>query len=358
MKSEKNIDEMIGYVKSIGGEELEINEQELKNSYERTDAAPKGLAVKLLSIFGGIMATWSFVGFLFMFGIKDSPLGLITFGVIFFIASLVIVMGFKSILLDTSSISIFLISFFLISLGLFDYKLDKTFIFTITMLLALVALILNRNYMFTFISVFLFFLSIFLNIITSKLDFVFIHIYCGILGLLLTYYVMNEAKIIEKFRNISELYSPVRVGLIFSLILGLIFIGVNELSKKSADYLWISSTYFSFGIIYLIHFINKKFDVKSIQKQILIYGLSILIVASIILAPAISGSLLIILLCFYVNFRTGLAVGIISFIYFIGQYYYDLNFTLLEKSIMMFATGILFIIIYFITDRMMGNEKV
>jgi len=76
-------------------------------------------------------------------------------------------------------------------------------------------------------------------------------------------------------------------------------------------------------------------------------------------SPVILGILLIILLSFLVNYKLGLSVGILTFIYFICQYYYDLNYTLLTKSILLFSSGILFLIFYIFIHKYLGsNEKI
>jgi len=80
---------------------------------------------------------------------------------------------------------------------------------------------------------------------------------------------------------------------------------------------------------------------------------------STIFSPSISGAMIIVLLSFLVNYKTGLAIGIISLIYFISQYYYDLNFTLLTKSIILFSSGIVFLLFYlFTTKKLNSNEKI
>ena len=46
-------------------------------------------------------------------------------------------------------------------------------------------------------------------------------------------------------------------------------------------------------------------------------------------------------------------------IYFISQYYYDLNFTLLTKSILLFSSGVLFLLLYLFTHKnLTQNEKI
>ena len=91
----------------------------------------------------------------------------------------------------------------------------------------------------------------------------------------------------------------------------------------------------------------------------MIYILSALILVSTIFSPSISGGIVIVLLSFLVNYKTGLAIGIISIIYFVSQYYYDLNFTLLTKSIILFVSGIMFLLFYLFTAKNLNtNEKI
>jgi uncharacterized membrane protein len=95
------------------------------------------------------------------------------------------------------------------------------------------------------------------------------------------------------------------------------------------------------------------------REKTTIYALSFVLLLSTAMSPAIAGALLIILLAFMVNHKTGFAVGIISFIYFVSQFYYDLGYTLLLKSILMFSTGVLFMLIYLFTyKKLHANEKI
>jgi len=75
------------------------------------------------------------------------------------------------------------------------------------------------------------------------------------------------------------------------------------------------------------------------------------------ISPAISGSLLLLLLSFKVNYRTGVALGIMGFIYSIGMFYYDLNITLLQKSLIMFGSGVFFILLYFLIFKKSNSHE-
>ncbi|MFN5223253.1 MAG: DUF4401 domain-containing protein, partial [Bacteroidota bacterium] len=46
-----------------------------------------------------------------------------------------------------------------------------------------------------------------------------------------------------------------------------------------------------------------------------------------------------------------MTVGILSFLFTTIKFYYDLKFTLLEKSIMMMAVGVTFLVVYLVFKK-------
>ena len=160
-------------------------------------------------------------------------------------------------------------------------------------------------------------------------------------------------------RKLSLLYNPVRAALIFSLLAGLMFVGKRGLVHITAEFVWLSSAVTIPAVIYLVSFVPDILEIKEQKKRMIIYIASVLVLLPTSYSPALSGSLLIILLCFLVNYRTGFVIGIIAFIYFVGQYYYDLHFNLLTKSILLISTGILFIVFFLFTYKNAEvNEKI
>ena len=73
--------------------------------------------------------------------------------------------------------------------------------------------------------------------------------------------------------------------------------------------------------------------------------------------PAISVSFLLILLCFMVNYKTGFVIGILSLVYFIVQFYFDLSFSLLIKSEMLVASGLVFGAFYFFSNKKLATHE-
>lgn len=226
------------------------------------------------------------------------------------------------------------------------------------MVISLLTIGITKNYILSFISV-LTINGCFIYLIIDNDSYSLIHVYDAILLVLLTFVFLNEARLLAEKLFPSKLYNPIRIGLMISLITGLVFVGQRGIFDFGIKYIWASSIITIPLTIYIISIIVKTIGITKTKSLYIIYTLSILFLIPTAMSPAISGALLIILLSFMVNYKTGLVIGVISFIYFISQYYYDLNFTLLTKSIIMFVSGIVFLLFYVFTHKKIGqNEKV
>jgi hypothetical protein len=349
---------LLDSIRLSDGAEFECNEKAILNEYQNQQENKSSLAIKVLSIFGGFLATLAFLGFLAIAGLYDSELGLLIFGIGFIVSAIWLNKEYDKLIIDTFSISIYVTGFALFAFGLSEMKVDENVIAILIGIIALCSLFITQNYILSFISV-LAISGSFLTLIISNDLYGLIHLYIGVCTLLLTYLFLNEAKIISLNRKLSKLYNPIRIGLITSLLFGLITIGKRHLIPISQNHIWFSSIVMIFIIIYLVYIISRINEIESLKSKILIYSLSGLMLISTIFSPAISGAIIIVLLSFLVNYKTGLVIGVISFIYFISQYYYDLNFTLLTKSIILFSSGIVLLLFYlFTTKKLNTNEKI
>ncbi|PIF47498.1 uncharacterized protein DUF4401 [Chryseobacterium sp. 52] len=356
MRNKQEIKELLDYFQTTENKELKFDEEAIFADYQKNNSH-QSLAIKILSIFGGILASLSFVGFLLLAGLYDSGSGLLIFGTLSIIGGVFINKIYDKTIIDTISVSSYIIGFVLLAIGLFKMDMNENTVSLLFIMIAIAALFIVRSYIIIFISV-LIMSGAFLTLIASSKSFDVIHVYTSFLAIIVTVLFLQEAKIISVNRAFSKLYNPVRIGLIFSFLAGLVFLG-HDFIEVSGEYLWISSVVIILLIMYVLSRIFELLNISSMQQKAGIYSVSLLILSTTILSPAISGAILIILLSFLVNYKTSLAIGIIAFIYFVAQYYYDLHFTLLTKSILLFSSGILFLGLYLLTHKKLtSNEKV
>ena len=357
MKREQEIKDLLDHLQQTEGASFEFDEAGILGEVRKNESEKASLATKVLSIAGGFIATLSFLGFIFAVGFEKSEIILLFTGLIFIGGAIYVNKEFDKLILDTSAISAYVMGFLLLGIGMNQFKLDWNVICVTFILISSATLLITQGNILSFISVIIISGSFIFLIISNK-NYNLIHLYNAFFSILLIWSYLNEAKIITLSKEICKLYNPVRTGLIFALIIGLFVVGKRDLVKISADYVWLSSIVTIPILLYLIYRIIQIIKIRNQKLKILIYSLSALILLPTAYAPAISGALLILLVSFFVNYKTGIAIGAIATCYFVTQYYYDLNLTLLVKSLILFSTGVLFLLFYFLTDQSMSNEKV
>lgn len=358
MNKDTEIHELLKSVQNFEGNQIQMNEPAILAEYHKKDANKTSLAIKILSIIGGVFATQVFLGFLSLMGLFDSNIALLITGFIFVIAALFINRTFDKVIFDTLSISIYVAGLVLIGIGMRFFELNNSSIALVILVIASISLIVNQTYILSFMAV-LTVCSALLSLIIINKVYGFIHAYNILMAVMLTYVILNEAKIMTTNKILSKLYNPIRIGLIFSLLLGLIVSVNREVFDMHIGFIWISSILMLILVMYLVAQIIEIIGVNDQKKRIMIYALTVLVLSSTIFAPSILGAILIILLCFLVNYKTGFVIGIIALIYFFSQYYYDLSLSLLNKSIILISSGILFLVFYvFINKKSLKNEKI
>jgi hypothetical protein len=350
--------ELLNSIRLAEGTSFQYNEEAILHEYELQKENKSSLAIKVLSIVGGFLATLAFLGFLFIAGLYESELGMILFGLGLITSALILNRIYSKLIIDTFSVSSYVIGITLLIIGLFEMDFNENSVTLLIIFIAIISLLITQNYILSFIAI----LSVscsFLTLMFSNDLYNLIHLYIAFNVLMLTALFRYESKLITFNAKVSKLYNPIRIGLIVSLLAGLISIGRKHLIPISENHVWLSSILMILVIIYLVNRILIITEIKAVKSKLLIYLFTGLILISLLFSPSILGAIVILLLSFLVNYKTGLTIGVISLIYFISQYYYDLNFTLLTKSILLLSSGIVFLLFYvLITKNSISNEKI
>lgn len=358
MDKVKDIKPFLDTIGTDEGPSFSYDESAIKIEYAKQHRRRSNLVIKALSVFGILFATFAFFGFLALLGIYQSELGMLLLGSILITLSLLLNVKFDTLIIDTFGASIYVLGIVLVTFGLASFDLHEDLISLLVISIALCSLFIVQNYIVSFISV-LIIASCFLVLIFSNDLFELLHFYLVFYALALTYCSFSEPLFLTSGTKMSKVYGPLRVGLIFSLLFGLVAVGINQLAPPSQNLNWISSLVHILIILYLVGPITKMLGVDSKTTKTWIYTLTGLTLMPTLFAPSISGAFLIVLLSFRVHHKTGLGIGIVALIYFVIQYYYDLNLTLLVKSMLLFSSGVVFLLFYlFLTKKSRGNEKV
>lgn len=356
MEKLRNKMALLDRIRFVEGAEFTYNEQAILDDYKVADENKVSLAIKILSILGGLLAMLTFLAFLFVAGLYDSEIGMVAVGGSCIAWAIVINKIYHKIVLDTFSISIYITGYALLAIGLSEIGLSENSIAICLGLIALSALLITQNFMLSFISI-LTISGSFLFLILNTEVYDLIHVYIVVITLLLTYVFLNEAKIIAATKKLAQLYNPIRIAVVISFVFGLSIIGKKGMVSLSQNYIWISSIVFISIGMYLVSVIIKVNEITRSKTKVTLYVFSFLILLSTLLSPAISGAIVLVLLSFLVTYKTGFVIGILALVYFVSQYYYDLSFTLLTKSILLLVSGVLFLACYLFTTKMLGNNE-
>jgi Domain of unknown function (DUF4401) len=355
MRKTDHIKEVQDYFQSRSETEIQFREEAIAAAYEKS-TDQQSLAIKILSIIGGIMASQAFLGFLFLTGLYDSNEGMLVFGFLLISGAIWINKQYDRIIIDTMSVFFYIIGFVLVGFGLMGMDFDENAVIAIIMLLAFIPLGIIQNYILSFVS-FVTVFGGFITLIIANDLYDLMHLYVSVLAVGLTCLYLNEANLLTRFRKYMALYHPLRIALVFSFIAGLLVLGIKDWLPLAADFIWISSIVIIGAILYVLSVLFTLFQSSSKKYRMGIYVGCLILLAPTVISPAISGSILILLLSFLVHHKTGFVVGVIAFLFFISRYYYDLHFTLLTKSILLMVSGVLFIGLYLYTHKKLKSDE-
>lgn len=192
------------------GSDFVFDENAILNEYQKLGENKSSLAIKILSILGGFLATLTFLGFLAIAGLYESEFALLILGIVFISSAIWLNKKYDKLIIDTFSISIYVIGFVLFSYGSFQF-INENIIIVLVGFIALLSLFITQNYILSFISVLTVSASL-LTLIIYNDFYNLIHLHIALNTLFLTFIFLNEAKIISYNRKLSKLYNPLRIA--------------------------------------------------------------------------------------------------------------------------------------------------
>lgn len=210
--------------------------------------------------------------------------------------------------------------------------------------------------MLLFLSTLLIAGGIFILLLSTK-SVISLHFFVALLIGFYTFISFWESKIIAYSPKLNYIYEPVKMGtLLFSIAM---FVGMGWSKKFNVDFnlVWISSLIIGGAVMFTLSKIIEISKIETLNSKLIVYLSAVVILIPTLFYPSIVGAILILLISYYVGHITGGVLGLLALAYFIIQFYYDLQMTLLLKSIILFASGSVLIGLFFIvTNQLKGYE--
>lgn len=321
-------------------------------------AQKHNLTIQVVSIIGGILTAIFFLGFLALARILSSEISCLLVGSLLIITTLTISRLVIRSFLDAMNITLYIAGCVLVGFGLSDYM---NILFIVLIGISMLTFSLSKGFILPFLSVIAFIISFF-----GEITHIFSSSYplqIAVVPVMAAFLFTNifEVKLLARLGNSFSKYMPFHYGLFVSYLVLMSGLSINYLTQDM-NY-WIISCILSVfiwtGLLFMVQRIMKVMQVDKPVHQAGIYILCIVICLPTIFAPYLSGSLLMILICFHYGYKAECAASLLLFIYAVSKYYYDLNISLLIKSITLFIIGIAFIAAwYFFTQKRIRHEKI
>ncbi|MFD2513025.1 DUF4401 domain-containing protein [Pontibacter locisalis] len=332
---------------------LQKIEQEQEGfTYDRTaieeEAAQGGsvlkkLPIKILTILGGFLATGTFMGFFLAAGIYESGVGLLFLGLCLLVGAELLIRAKMDSTSDSIGVSLNITGYVLFAMGTGLLTESTSAVAGALALASVLVAIISRSSICVFISILVLNGSFLALIFTNKL-YDLSHALIAVLGVVLTYMSLSEPKLLAASPEKASLkYGPVRMGVIFSLVITLALFVHQKFLSTTIEHFWVSSLLLMGCLLLQVHHVVKDAAITAGKTKAVVYSCCILVLIPTVLTPSIPGALLILLTSFYIGHRPGFWVGLLALAYFVILYYYDLNMTLLAKSGVLVASGLLFL---------------
>lgn len=304
-----------------------------------------GIGIKILSVTGGLLAVVSFMAFLFSTEILQSGFVMIFLGVFMITASLALNKAVKNLTFDTVVISANITGYILLGMGISKMTHSDNLVALVMLFVATVTFVVSEGYMLNFIAVLVFNGCLFSFITINDAPY-FMFLLTGFLAVVYTSLHLQEASWIAKSRKFNVLYNPVRTGFLLSVIAYLVALTTNWLFDGHSSFPMLSSVILILSCMFVVYKAIKYTGIRSKINRFMIYALVVLPLLPTLFYPAIAGAVLVILICFYTGHRNSAVLGVLALAYVLIMYYYNLEYTLLVKSIILFVSGLLFLLIW------------
>lgn len=231
-----------------------------------------------------------------------------------------------------------------------------------------IALFVVRQYLFVFVTVLLWFGVLLIHMFLSHLYFL---PYLLSFSIYAFYYfwLETEALIVTQRNRFSIFYFPVREALLLlTLLLPYIWsvryllLGSEylETSESVITVFYGNSVFFKGGVVVLFLFlIYKQLQSFLLSRRALILGMLLSLIVCMVLSidTGILTALFCLVLAVSYEHKLGAVLSLLQLLWYVGLFYYNLQFDLLYKSIFLMATGGLLGLGYLVLTRNMQQDE-
>lgn len=317
--------------------------------YERGEANKTSILIQTLIFVGALLTASFFLVFLGIVGLFDSEGGMLALGVMITLGSIIIpYAASQNTNAEPFAMALMIVGTCLFSAGFLGRMFDFQPFLWVSLGLALFIAVVAGSNLQKFAAIVCFNLCAYWIIWDLEFQIVF-NFLILLNATIVTVGWLKETSILSAYPQLGQWYSSIINACSISMI-GLLVGSVNlsqyyyryhEEDMISSSYWWISSLLLISLVLWTL---NETLDLvgKQSKKIPILIGAGIGLLL-LITAPGIVGGILLLFLGVYAGYRLLVGQGILAIFFFTVLFYYNLNTTLLFKSILMVSAGLLFL---------------
>jgi hypothetical protein len=346
---EKNKIELTELLESYKEEGInpKLNVETFKVDYKQLEDNKTSILIQVLIFIGALLTASFFLAFLGIGGLFDSESAMLAFGVVITIASIVIpYAASQNTNVEPFAMSLMIIGTILFSAGFIGRSSNFESFLWVSLVLSFFITIVAGSHLQKFAAIVCFNLCAYWLIWDLKIQVAF-NFLILLNAVIVTIAWLKETEVLSTYPQLGQWYSAIINACSVSMI-GLLVGSVN-LSKYYysygeevvvSSYWWVSALLLIALVLWTLSETLDLVGEKAKKIPILIgTGIGLLL---LIKAPGIIGGILLLFLGVYAGYNLLIGQGILSIFFFTVLFYYNMNTTLLFKSILMVSAGLLF----------------
>ena len=316
-----------------------------------------GLGIQLLNLLGGLVAMVCFLFFLFLLNVLDGEAARAVIGIGLLAGAWSIDQKEHGGFLDALLVSAASLGAGLLFSVFFDTGLGFVGVMVFGFAIGAVLFYVMRNYLVQLLAaggMYFTLCAIAVDLELGQLPLLL----SFLIAIFLTVWVWREAAIVATGEFWNARYGPVLYATVFALLGMAILVGMVGLEEGSLGGLPVLS--FHLLTIPLVAWVAVTLlrERVGLAWPVWAYGVGMMLLLSpLFFAPAAAPALLVLLLCYHAQWRVGIVLGALAVFIFIVQYYYFLDITLLDKSFVLAATGIFFLLAYAAVHSQLSTDE-
>ena len=336
------------------GRNIKVDEESLKIELEAESNTGQSPIFILLSFIGGIFTVLLFLYFVYTVNIIESFLASLIIGLGMLGACIYMSVRSEGVYLEAIACGCLLGGLFMISTGMNELNIHHYLITAIILCLTVATLFFVNDFsliLFAFLIILSCIIYFLVDIFKSNALFLIMSTFC----LFFSRAIHKEADWIVKWKTKLHFIQPLIIALYVACVTSFIFYWVDSYFEHPQLFIITSKILIILAAVSYYIWSSSFMNNHNIR---IIYTLGlVLVLLPFYNYPVVPGFVMMILHCYYSKRPWMLLLSAICLVFSLSHFYYTLQWTLLNKSLVLIGSGLLFTFAFFLHNKYFLNGE-